>query len=82
MRNKDRVAAARVALEAFVKSNYGTVGAPQLLDDDPVATVSDLIADLLHYARFYKLDPEETVRVAMMHHDAEKEFDWDEDADA
>lgn len=46
--------------------------------EDYESGLEDALANLLHFARRYEIDFEDSLNTARMHHEAEKRFGWDE----
>jgi len=61
--NKDRAERARKALEVYVELNCN--------DDDPSASITDLVTDLIHLTDEYSLAFDDITDMAWMHYGAE-----------
>ena len=79
MNNRRRADAAESALSEFTFQTYGRRYAYQLNKEDREAAFSDLLGDLMHYARRQGFDFEDNLALAKKHYEVEATWDWDEE---
>lgn len=87
MTNRERALAAEAALDTFTHQTYGGRDAAELNDEDNArwrrqTALSDLLCDLMHYARQQGFDFDAELRLAARHFDHESRYGWYEDVPA
>lgn len=82
MTNRERALVAENALDTFTHQTYGGRDAAELNDEDRQTALSDLLCDLMHYARQQGFEFDIELSIARRHHAVESRYGWDEDVPA